>query len=64
MINPEDYTRDLNYNPLKGMAKRVTINLDYCPVEIVKNGKRYSLNEFIEERINDVLDLRMQEERG
>ena len=63
MINPEDYVRDSNYNPLKGMTKKVTINLDMYPVEIIKNGKRYSLIEFIEERINDVLDLRMQEDR-
>ena len=41
---------------------RVTINLDGPPVEIVKNGKRYSLIEFIENCINDVLDLRMHEE--
>lgn len=63
MINPEDYIRDSNYNPLKGMTKTVKINLDICPVEIVKNGKQYSLMEFIEECINDVLDLRMREER-
>ncbi len=63
MFNPENYTVDLNYNPLKGMKKMATINLDYCPVEIIKNGKQYSLDEFIEECVNDVLDLRMKEER-
>lgn len=41
----------------------VEVNLDECVVEIVKNGKRYSVDEFIEERINDVLNLRMQEDR-
>lgn len=60
-INPEDYVRDLNYNPSKGMIEKVTINLDMYPVEIIKNGKRYSWNEFIEECINNVLNLRMQE---
>ena len=46
--------------PYKG---HVELNLDDCVVEVVENGKRYSLDEFIEERINDVLNLRMQEDR-
>lgn len=62
MINLENYIRD-NYNPLNGVKRGVVIDLDRNPVDVVKNGKQYSLVEFIEECINDVLDLRMKEER-
>lgn len=62
MINPENYIRD-NYNPLNDVKRGVVVDLDRNPVDVVKNGKQYSLVEFIEECVNDILDLRMKEER-
>lgn len=64
MINPKDYVRDLNFNPIKGMKKMVMINLDDYPVEVVKNGKHYSLDEYLALKIEALLDIRMKEDRG
>lgn len=40
----------------------IVIDLDKSIIEVVKNGKHYSLNEYLAMAIENLLDLRMKED--